>query len=212
MRNSWYADKNQTKEEDKPLLCVWLQNHALYTSTGFRKNLCNWSSGSCILSWTRESLLLAWSSTNINSPNPVDTNKRTSRIQDRTSILMHVRLALNGCPMMGVCVWQKDCYDRFWFESKQVSAYRWIWLLRLNSSPIRLVSVPWDPRRRCVFTGLTTLMDITQNHIPGCNLSRMAQSFFLVIRNRAMNNFISQAGRRGGRGVEMGVKMEDISG
>lgn len=119
MRNSWYADKNQTKGEDKPLLCVWLQNHAPYTSTGFRKNSCNWSSGSCILSWTRESLLLAWSPTNINSPNPVDTNKRTSRIQDRASILMDARLTLNGCPMMGVCVWQKDCYDRFWFESKQ---------------------------------------------------------------------------------------------
>lgn len=98
LRNSWYADKNQTKGEDKPLLCVCLQNHAPYTSTGFRKNLCNWSSGSCILSWTRESLLLAWSSTNINSPNPVDTNKRTSRIQDMPGILMHVRLMPHdGC-------------------------------------------------------------------------------------------------------------------
>ena len=33
-------------------------------------------------------------------PSPVaDTNERTSRIQERTSILTHVRLTLNGCPV-----------------------------------------------------------------------------------------------------------------
>ena len=33
-------------------------------------------------------------------PSPVAaTNERTSRIQERTSILAHVRLTLNGCPV-----------------------------------------------------------------------------------------------------------------